>query len=410
MDLPEYRRLSASGPSSGLPVYTDVDAAGPSEPIAAPRPTEHVFPVLGSKSTPWATLKVSSSAKSAKSIPVLYEKEDLRCELVVEAKGQGIQAISAVVTGRMITGNDAATRYTFLKVELPIWVKNSDAGVPSSSPGANGPKLTGTCTWPFSISLPGQLPETFQQRIGVTIQYQLAVLLSRGKLRPDSHIVTPLGYVPISRPEPPSLLRQLAYQHKTLVPGPSWDPEGWHSQVMAIRGQIFKTRIVNIDFTLSLAKPLSYTRGTSIPVHSVIKSDDPHAVDLLSGAVVLTLCRTLKYFSKVSNTTTTVSWVELSDDLGKAVWSSPGVGEIPLSKNLTPTCDTERFIVQYDVVMRPFDTVSFAGTDEIICSIPVQIATMHARGPRNEFSQTIVEVEQKEEWTVPNTGGWTLAV
>ncbi|KAJ7572118.1 hypothetical protein C8J56DRAFT_993484, partial [Mycena floridula] len=251
MDLPEYRRLSASGPSSGLPVYTDVDAAGPSEPIAAPRPTEHVFPVLGSKSTPWATLKVFSSTKSAKSIPVLYEKEDLRCELVVEAKGQGIQAISAVVTGRMITGNDAATRYTFLKVELPIWVKNSDAGVPSSSPGANGPKLTGTCAWLFSI-------------FAWPITRDLAILLSRGKLRPDSQY------------------------HKTLVPEPSWDAEGWHSQVMAIRGQIFKTRIVNIDFALSLPKPLSYTRGTSIPVHSLIKSDDLHAGDLLSGAVVLT--------------------------------------------------------------------------------------------------------------------------
>lgn len=40
-------------------------------------------------------------------------------------------------------------------------------------------------------------------------------------------IRTAFGYVPNTRPGPPSLLRQLAYQQGCPLPNPLTDPEGW---------------------------------------------------------------------------------------------------------------------------------------------------------------------------------------
>jgi hypothetical protein len=49
-----------------------------------------------------------------------------------------------------------------------------------------------------------------------------------------------------------------------------------------VSGRIFDTRDLTISCTLSLARPLAYTRGSYIPVHLSIKCVDPQALDLLS--------------------------------------------------------------------------------------------------------------------------------
>jgi hypothetical protein len=110
------------------------------------------------------------------------------------------------VKGRILTGANADDSYTFLDLTHPIWSKSpNDPRVPSSSEGANSNKLHGLCVWPLSIPIPKvvgipssqgdapqifQLPETFLERhSGASVQYDLTIRISRGKLRSDSQYV-----------------------------------------------------------------------------------------------------------------------------------------------------------------------------------------------------------------------------
>jgi hypothetical protein len=51
---------------------------------------------------------------------------------------------------------------------------------------------------------------------------------------------------------------------------------------VSVSGRLFDTREVNLSCTLSLARPLAYTRGSCIPVHLSIACTDPQGLDLLS--------------------------------------------------------------------------------------------------------------------------------
>lgn len=158
--------------------------------------------------------------------------------------------------------------------------------VPSPSEGTSQSKLLGHCVWPLSIPLPKtavvpsgtgdmqpfRLPETFLERhTSASVQYDFAIVISRGKLRSDSQwvdlsstscrvllttsghrIKTAFGYVPSSRPELPSMLRQLAYQQNTPLPGPHYDPQGWKSlRPVPTRGVMYKSRRVEVQCTVS---------------------------------------------------------------------------------------------------------------------------------------------------------------
>ena len=99
---PRYRRFSTRpgpAPSSGseLPPYTRRNTL--TQPINLRRePTEHVFQVADGKSKPWITLRVFSSAKSSKSLPTFFEKENITGRLELDAeRGDSIQAITAMV-------------------------------------------------------------------------------------------------------------------------------------------------------------------------------------------------------------------------------------------------------------------------------------------------------------------------
>ena len=99
---PCYRRFSARpgpAPSSGseLPPYTRRNTL--TQPINLHRePTEHVFQVADGKSRPWITLRVFSSAKSSRSLPTFFEKENITGRLELDAeRGDSIQAVTAMV-------------------------------------------------------------------------------------------------------------------------------------------------------------------------------------------------------------------------------------------------------------------------------------------------------------------------
>jgi hypothetical protein len=60
--------------------------------------------------------------------------------------------------------------------------------------------------------------------------------------------VTAFGYLPITRADTPSRLRQLSYMDNSPVVGPEGDPEGWtvHAPIK-VTGTLFGTRQVEVD-------------------------------------------------------------------------------------------------------------------------------------------------------------------
>ncbi|KIM40544.1 hypothetical protein M413DRAFT_445987 [Hebeloma cylindrosporum] len=414
---PRYRRFSTRpgpAPSSGseLPPYTRRNTL--TQPVNIRRePTEHVFQIADGKSKPWITLRVFSSAKSSRSLPTFFEKENITGRLEIDAeRGDSIQAVTAMVTGRIITGSNIDDSFVFLNQVQPIWSKSPDAPrVPSPSEGASSNKLLGHCVWPLSIALARtasvptgsgdtrsfRLPETFLERqTRVSVQYDLTVVISRGKLRADNRVTTAFGYVPSTRPDPPSLLRQIAYQQFLPVPGPTSDPEGWKTlRPVAIRGVIFNTHRVEAKCTLSLARPLCYARGTVLPCSLTLESRESRVLDLLSNsnAIVLSLRRRVRFYNKTCSSRQDVAWNESVEDMGRAVWwpstdarSDADIrhleGEIKLAKDLRPTSEMGHFSISYAVVLCPFTATGFSSDSAALLSEPVDIATFHAKGPR----------------------------
>ncbi|KAL0954347.1 hypothetical protein HGRIS_003341 [Hohenbuehelia grisea] len=378
---------------------------------ALPRrePVEHVYPLVDGRSRAWAILRVFSSAKSSKSLPTFYEGEDVKGRLELELeKGESIQAITVSLTGRIITGSGSSDSHTFLNDTHTLWSKSSSSnGSRTPSPTGGSGKLQGACSWPFSLALPstvrlpfssarGQtvvcpLPETFNERgVRAVVQYDITLKVVRGKLRADNTITTAFGYVPSSRPQPPSMLRQLAYQEGCPLPGPEVDPEGW--QILppfVARGVVFSARMAEARCHLAIAKPLSYTRGTVIPCSLSMDSRDSQALDLLSQSrsIAVVLRRLVRYFSGSTNK-------DLIEDVGRAIWwptlDGRGdefirylEGEIPLAKDLKPSCNVAHFSISYFVTVCPFDSTGFASSDsDSLLSEPVEIASMHAKGPK----------------------------
>lgn len=192
------------------------------------------------------------------------------------------------MTGRIITGSQIDDCFVFLNLTQPIWAKSKETPrIPSPSEGASSTKLIGHCVWPLSIPLPRtatvpsgsgemrsfRLPETFLERnTRVSVQYDLTINILRGKLRTDNRFVliyfaihicnmriysarikTAFGYIPSSRPEAPSILRQLAYQQFLPIPGPTTDPEGWKTlRPVTIRGTMFKAQQVETKATVCI--------------------------------------------------------------------------------------------------------------------------------------------------------------
>ncbi|KAG6916056.1 hypothetical protein DXG01_008629 [Tephrocybe rancida] len=414
---PRYRRYSTarhgqvprSGDADVLPPYTRRNTLA--QPAVRHEPTEHVY-LLTEKNRPFVTLKLYSSAKSAKSLPTFFEKENINGTLEINAdKGDSIQSITAVVTGRIITGSGAGDSFKFLTHSLPIWSKSPEVPrVPSPTEAASKSKLLGRCEWPLSIPLPRtvtipneagamqtySLPETFlERRTAASIQYDFTIQISRGMLRTNSQIKTAFGYVPSTRPGQASLLRQLAYQQSTPLAGPSSDREGWKSvRPVPARALMYRKHQAEVQCILSLAKPLTYTRGTTLPCFLTIQGADDNTLDLFAApsAVNLKLQRRVRYFSKVSPESSG-PWHEAVEEVGSATWwpsaatrSRAGArhleGEIKLPKDLRPTTTIGNFSISYHVVLRPFDIPHGTSEDRSLVSEPVEIATMHAHGPR----------------------------
>jgi hypothetical protein len=100
---------------------------------------------------------------------------------------------------------------------------------------------------------------------------------------PAHSVGTKVAWAPLRRPGPFPVLRQAHYdQGLPQLASPEEDPIGWTTlEPVSMSGRLFDARAVSLSCTLSLANPLTYTRGSLIPVHLVISSKDTQALDLL---------------------------------------------------------------------------------------------------------------------------------
>ncbi|EDR05590.1 uncharacterized protein LACBIDRAFT_302914 [Laccaria bicolor S238N-H82] len=240
-------------------------------------------------------------------------------------------------------------------------------------------------------------PQTFLERgIRANVQYELSLHIAYGMLRPASKLKTAVVYTPSIIPPLASVARQQAYIQGSSLPEPAADPDGWQTlpKVM-VYGKLPRRPEVEVECTLSLAKPLCYTRGTVIPCYLTLECLDVHALDLLSTlkSPIVRLTRRVRYTPGASSTTDAVlnepsspfgtlsgdpfasptksypggmpffngkrgDMIEEIDEVELAVWWVPAngatqemylrklEGEIHLAKDLQPTCRFLPFSVE----------------------------------------------------------------
>ncbi|KDQ56976.1 hypothetical protein JAAARDRAFT_35575 [Jaapia argillacea MUCL 33604] len=419
-----------------LPPYAH-HASPPSTSANRRELTDHVYHLYNSKNKPWASLKVRSTARSNKFLPVYYEGEPINGEVELNfEKEERIKAVSLMVMGRLIS-TAANGDKTFLKMSHPLW--SASQGPPSSEPQSNRSspvssneqvgKLLGKYTWPFTITMPKdvamkgrsrkeqpkayRLPPTFLvKNIHFTVQYELLVHIQRPSLHIDNKLGTVFGYTPCLVAPPPSPIRQIAYQENTALVGPEDDPAGWTTLApLHLQGSIFNTRPLQASCTVSIAKPLCYTRGGTIPLVVLISSPDSHALDLLSTPKFfdVQLIRHVGFDadfyrrrSDAGHATKLGTDATTSDEsVAKAVWwpspredDRPGgkrrlEGEIHLSGQLHPSCIFDRFLISYSLVIYPPSApgIALTGSGDLkqplsLAQRRVEVVTAYPRGPR----------------------------
>ncbi|KAK0446292.1 hypothetical protein EV421DRAFT_1933470 [Armillaria borealis] len=430
IDPPSYPSNSPHIPSAGsdfdLPAYTQ---HRPGDDVST-LSTYHRYEIYTSKWKAWATLALQSRAISADRIPLFWQGDNIAGSLTLDIdKQDSIKMIKITMQGKLLTGQSSDS-WVFLEETKVLWVRgmrNPRVSSSSFNEDHRG-KMVGKYVWDFSLPIPAQvitppgssssmnsqgsgpfrLPQTvLEWNIRAGIQYELFVSIKRSRLHLTSSS-TMFGYVPLIRPNAPSLLRQLAYQENSPLLGSDADPDGWQRvSSFTVKGTVLKDREVQVNCVVSLAKPLCYTRGTVIPCFITLTSADTQALNLLAipSCIPIRLRRhvtdyspdfapnSLTEFRQPNTMNIPKRWKVTSEDLGTGVWrpvredgqehSKRLNGEIKLSQNLS-TCVIGNFMVQYSVVVLPFSATAFVSKDseEPLAEFDVEIATAYASGPR----------------------------
>ncbi|KAF8968091.1 hypothetical protein BDZ97DRAFT_1916318 [Flammula alnicola] len=430
--------LVATAPVPDLPAYTPgqrVTTPPTSRAVTSQNPKEFYYE-LKKRGKTFAILTIIAEGTYSKHMPTFVEGSPVkgRVRLILD-KPDPIQSVVVTILGQFITGANQGEQLTFIDISHTLWsqadgeprnVSSNDARDSSSAPpgGAASPptkfsgKLQGDYTWSFSIDLPKQVvvafgsrdepqvftpPQTFNERhTRASISYEVSLRLMRNKLRTDHRIPAQFGYVPLTRPPPFPPLRRLAYQEGSPLLGPTVDLDGWYSpEPVRIKGKIFNTRALHVGCQLFLAKPLSYTRGTVIPLCLRLEGDDQQGLDLLSSpkAIVLRLRRRIKYHYNAEKKLESFAWKDAIDHSQLAVWwpSAEGSedrfgrvryvnGELHLRSDIKPTSAVASFRIEYSVVLFPFDAAGIELLDsDPLLEQPVDIVTAYAPGPRSRM-------------------------
>ncbi|KAJ7126829.1 hypothetical protein C8R44DRAFT_105996 [Mycena epipterygia] len=382
-----------------LPGYTS-RAAAPAA-LGASR-SEHKYS-LETKGRHWLFIFVKSRSPSAASLPFFLEGDTVagRVELDID-KSEAVKGISiGIQAGATAVGQEEEI---FLDLNQGLWPASND----KSSKLAKG-----KYSWDFTFTLPSKVslpnakgitiatPPSFSERASPAyIDYRLTATVKRGAFKVNQTLATPFAYLPLTQPEPPSSLRQLAYKEGSELMGPDGDPAGWKVlQPVNIKGKLFEAKEVEVECILAIATPLAYTIGSPIPLVLTLKSGDDHALDTLANAkaIKLHLVRSVALGSDaMEERTERMSNAFFLSGVGQAYfWPStegtpePGKrimrGELEVKKQVKPSFLFPRFSVRYTLELLPFATTGFtsvetSGPGKSLLSEPVKITTKHVPG------------------------------
>ncbi|KAJ7094264.1 hypothetical protein C8R44DRAFT_814125 [Mycena epipterygia] len=389
-ELPGYPEL--------LPGYTRQAAA----PALGATRSEHKYS-LETKGRHWLFIYVKSRSPSAAS-PAFYVEGDTvagRVELDID-KSESVKSITiAIQGGTTAVGQE---EQVFLDLNQELW--------PAAGEKSGGKLAKGAYSWPFTFTLPTKVspvdakgvviaaPPSFSERASPAyIDYRIVATVKRGAFKVKQTLTTNFAYLPLIQPEPPSLMRQLAYKEGSELIGPEGDPTGWKIlQPLKFKGKLFDAKEVDVECTLAIATPLSFTIGSSIPLTLTLKSDDVHALDTLANtkATRLHLVRSIALGSDaMEDRAERRSNTFFVTGVGQAFfWPStegapePGTrtmrGELDVKKHLKPSFLFPRFSVRYTLELLPFAVTGFTSLDtepgKSLLSEPVKIATKHVPG------------------------------
>ncbi|KAF5391527.1 hypothetical protein D9757_002503 [Collybiopsis confluens] len=407
---PPLYGVSSDDSDTGLPGYSQAVSLDAIKFDSSASFT-HNLVFKGRSSNSCASLTLYGDGSFSKEFPTYLEGSTLRGLVKVNLeKPESISMVVVSIRGEIVSGR---SKHAFFESSETLWFH----------PAKSSRKLQGEHTWPFAMNIPQQVkltvgpndslrPESarlphdcLEMRVLAGVEYQAAVRFYRpSPLKTDYRIIAPFGYIPVIRPHPPSYHRQIAYKENVEIPNPAVDPQGWCTlPPVWIAG--FSRQAVKATCTLSLALPLSYTRGSVIPLYLTLQSEDIKALEALSSpnTIVCRLRRTIRYLSAEDFRETNYCHGKLGkfqhDHFELATWWLPSTqaweketfkrslcGEIVLPRDLKPTTFVGQFRLEYSVVLLSFASngleSSGSNTNQnILLTHPVQIATAFAPGP-----------------------------
>ncbi|PPQ83934.1 hypothetical protein CVT24_006394 [Panaeolus cyanescens] len=246
----------------------------------------HSQSVRGSK--PWVTLHMytpKSRVSRRPTLPQAYGGQPFEGVIEINAdKPVSIQEIKLTVKGKLILGASSDASSTFLHLSIPLWPNPKDSancnGKKSTSSGSSSKtRFTGYHAFPFSFTFPTEINATSNASDLDPLSIPTAEIRQRHQLqyryRDWDWIISGLTYIPTVIPPPLPTGLRLAYDVKStglaefddygvVVPSPIADPRIWYALPK-----------------LYIAKPLSYNRGTHIPLFLSISSDDSRILNTL---------------------------------------------------------------------------------------------------------------------------------
>jgi hypothetical protein len=442
---PEFEATTGDG--EVLPSYADLTG------VSAPRTSEgrtahlkdYTFETEKKKGKPFVVMTLTADAALSPTMPSFLEGQAVRGKVkFIVDKPESFQHIVVDVQGKLVrVAVWGADDKPFIHLSRTLWSeamgdprevvtaysptpggspqRSPDASTPDAVPKFSGKFPEGEYVWEFSLDIPREVtlegdakeqvvfrtPQTcMEERTGVSIVYEAVAKVSSNSLFRtfDSvRVDATFGYIPLIRPPPFPPLRALAYEQASPLLPPFIDPDGWHAMApVTIRGKVFSVRTVQMECTLFLSKPLSYTRSTVIPLYLRLSSSDSQALDLLSSPKAITchLRRRLKLRGLKDSLIDASVWRENAEYSQPAVWwndkddgsdekAREGTkylsGELHLVRNLKPTSAVPSFRIDYSVVLLPFKIAGFEGEgSEQLLEQPVEIVTAYAPGPHSK--------------------------
>jgi len=381
-----------------LPTYAHVQTQRQQsrEASGAALTREHHRFLEDTKGKKWLSMFVQSRASNAASLPVFFEGDTISGRVEVDLdKAESSKGVTiSIKAGTTFVGQDEDL---FLKEEQTLWT---------------GSKLIGKYSWPFTFTLPKEVPVKDTDKTGTFrlppnyteraspayIDYRLIVTVRRGFLKVNQTLMTSFGYHPITLPEKPSPLRLLAYSEGSSLVGPEGDPEGWKVlPEIKIKGTLFNIKKVEVNCMLAVATPLSYAVGSAIPLMITLFGDDTHALDVLASPSAIQLRlrrgmatgfeatddngarRTDNYF--VEECGAAYFWPSLE---GEAVSNKRVLqGELEVAKSLKPSFKFPKLTIRYSLDLLEFKAAGFVaneGSDPTLLKEQVTIASREIPG------------------------------